>query len=99
MKDEPKQLLPRSGWRRSERGGRRAEVTFENRMDQVVRLFWVDTDGAPRPYGELAPGARGTQSTYVGHAWIADFRADDLVGSFVVEWPQSRYAIGSNVRE
>lgn len=85
VKDEPKQLKPRSGWGRSERGRRRAEVTFENRMEQAVRLFWVDTDGVPRPYGELAPGARVTQSTYVGHAWIADFRADDLVGSFVVE--------------
>ena len=83
--DQPKALEAKSGWERSARGGRRAEATFVNRMKKTVRLFWVDTSGVPRQYGELAPGERVTQSTYVGHAWIADYRADDLVGSFVVE--------------
>lgn len=91
VSDEPKRLEAKSSWGRSSRGGRRAEVTFENGMKQVIRLFWVDTSGVPRQYGELAPGARVTQSTYVGHAWIADYRADDLVGSFVVD---ARKALG-----
>ncbi|MEC8253020.1 MAG: prolyl oligopeptidase family serine peptidase [Planctomycetota bacterium] len=85
VNDAPKRLEAKPGWGRSARGGRRAEVTFVNRLERTVRLFWVDTGGAPRQYGELAPGQRATHSTYVGHAWIADYSADDLVGSFVVE--------------
>lgn len=85
LEDAPKRLVGRDAWSASSRGGRPAEVTFENQLQQTVRLFWVDTGGVPRQYGEIEPGARVTQSTFVGHAWIADYRADDLVGSFVVE--------------
>jgi dipeptidyl aminopeptidase/acylaminoacyl peptidase len=60
-------------------------VTFFNRFEQRVRLFWVDADGQPRPYGEVAAGAQRAMSTYVGHTWLADFAADDLAGVFVAE--------------
>ncbi len=81
----PVELVSKPGWGRSARGGRGAKVTFVNGLDRAVRLFWVDTGGVPRAYGQIAPGASVTHQTFVGHAWIADYRADDLVGSFVVE--------------
>jgi dipeptidyl aminopeptidase/acylaminoacyl peptidase len=83
--DEERTLQPKADWSRSARSDRAATVTFENRLRRKVRLFWIDGRGAPRQYGEIAPGKRVTQSTFVGHAWIADYGRDDVVGSFVVE--------------
>ncbi|XVJ61025.1 MAG: prolyl oligopeptidase family serine peptidase [Tepidisphaera sp.] len=34
-------------------------------------MFWVDTTGNRHPYDRLAPGGRGTQHTFAGHAWVA----------------------------
>jgi len=83
--DVPTTLAPRRTWGASASSQRACELTFTNRTDRVVRLFWVDTDGHPRAYGELAPGASRSQSTYEGHVWIADFAKDDIVGAFVAE--------------
>ena len=83
--DQPRRLEPQRRTRPSRSSGRRSRVTFENQTKRTIRLFWVDTEGRSRPYGEIAPGARKTQSTYVGHVWVADFAKDDLVGVFVAE--------------
>jgi len=85
VKDEVKTLRGKSRWGASSNSGRAATVTFENRMKRKIRLFWVDGNGVPKQYGEIEPGKQVTQSTFVGHAWIADYSRDDLVGSFVVE--------------
>lgn len=85
IRDEVRTLQPKADWAASAGSDRAATVTFENRLRRKIRLFWVDGSGVPKQYGEIAPGKRVTQSTFVGHAWIADYRRNDLVGSFVVE--------------
>lgn len=47
-------------------------IVFENRLDAALRLSWVDTEGQLRPYGEVAPGQRREQPTFVGHVWQLD---------------------------
>lgn len=85
IEDKPKLLKPRRSWSASSSASRAATVTFENRLQRTIRLFWVSGDGVPRAYGEIAPGKSVTQSTFVGHVWIADFQKDDVVGVFVAE--------------
>lgn len=46
-------------------------VQFRNLMDRTVSLFWVTSDGARQPYGELHPGQTRRQHTFVGHEWEA----------------------------
>lgn len=81
----PQPLPPRAERRPSGRSRLASSITFENRLDRTVRLFWIDSDGKPRPYGELAAGAQIEKSTYDGHTWLADLAADDLAGIFVAE--------------
>jgi hypothetical protein len=76
-------LPPQARWRASAASTRATSITFRNRHDRPVRLFWVDGEGLPRSYGELAAGAERSQATFVGHVRLADFAADDLAGVFV----------------
>ncbi|NNC90785.1 MAG: sulfatase-like hydrolase/transferase, partial [Akkermansiaceae bacterium] len=83
--------LPRLTWRTGRKApaskpdGNTFEVVFINRREKPVELFWMDRDGKPKSYGEIAAGARKRQSTRPGAVWqIAD--ADGVVlGHFVGE--------------
>ncbi len=55
---------------RSSNGGPAMELVFKNLTEEDLDLFWLDTDGARRPYGRIRPGAGRSQGTYAGHAWI-----------------------------
>ncbi len=83
LDDKPLLLEPRDKWGRSPQGGSATSITFENRLDRKVRLFWVDGGGRTKAYGEIEPGKSQTLSTYVGHVWLGDFAANDLTGVFV----------------
>ena len=85
LDDGPVVLAPRSKWDRSPAGRVRTSITFENRLDRRVRIFWVDVGGRSKGYGHVDPGATKTISTFVGHVWLGDFTANDLTGVFVAE--------------
>ena len=78
-------ITPMSRRTRSRDGGDETTITFENRFDRVVRLFWIDGNGFPHSYGDIPPGEKREQHTYAGHAWLADFASDDLAGVFVAD--------------
>ena len=70
------------------------EVTFENRLSQKVRLFWVDSGGNRVPYGTLRPGEKYLQHTFAGHVWlvasadtnvIAVYQAGDEPGVAIID--------------
>ncbi len=83
--DAEASLPPREERGRSRNGGEPTRITFHNRTNQRVRLFWLDSSGVPRPYGELAPGERKPMDTFAGHLWLGDFAPDDLAGLFRAE--------------
>jgi dipeptidyl aminopeptidase/acylaminoacyl peptidase len=73
------------------------EVTFENRLGETVKLFWIDSGGARVPYASIRAGEKYTQHTFVGHVWlvtsastnnIAVFEAEDMPGVAVVDGRQ-----------
>jgi dipeptidyl aminopeptidase/acylaminoacyl peptidase len=70
------------------------EVTFENRLDETVRLFWIDSGNGRVPYGTLRPSEKHTQHTFAGHVWlvtgmntntIAVFEAEDASASAIID--------------
>ena len=90
--------------RPSREGGAETEITFVNRIDSEVSLFWIDSDGKRTPYGSLKPGESRRQHTFAGHVWLvtrnngailAVFEAEEQPGVAVVD---GRESAGTAVR-
>ncbi len=60
------------------------EVVFINESDRPVQVHWLDRQGDPRPYGEIAPGERHRQQTRPGAAWLITDVEGKALGHFVV---------------
>ncbi len=48
-----------------------APVTFVNRADQAVTIYWIGFDGQINEYAGTLPGESVTFDSYVGHNWLA----------------------------
>jgi dipeptidyl aminopeptidase/acylaminoacyl peptidase len=46
-------------------------ITFRNRTEKPIRIYWVDTARRRQRYAELQPGQEHRQHTFVGHVWLA----------------------------
>lgn len=62
---------PRPGEYRSVTGLIPARVTFVNRADRAVNVYWLDYNGKQVQYAGLRPGQATTLNGYVSHPWIA----------------------------
>ena len=85
----PRPGLPPSPRIRSRRdSGDDTEITFVNKTAGNVEVFWVTADGDRVSYGSLPPGARRSQHSYAGHAWlVVDQRGEELVVFLCEEEP------------
>jgi len=45
-------------------------IRFSNQTDQVLSLFWLDSDGKRHPYGTVPPHGRAAQNTFATHVWL-----------------------------
>ncbi|MCX8155100.1 MAG: prolyl oligopeptidase family serine peptidase [Verrucomicrobiae bacterium] len=90
----PPTLAESRNVRPSRRTGAETSIRFINRTRQEVRLFWINPEGRPQPYGSLAPGAERDQHTFAGHVWqvtdadgntLAVFEATEDGGDALVE--------------
>ncbi len=63
--------LPLDNLPASRAGGAPINLTFINRTDGDVDLFWINTEGGRQQYGTLKPGEKRRQNTYEGHVWLA----------------------------
>ncbi len=84
---------------RSATTGPETNLTFVNKTNVIVELFWIDPEGRPRSYGTLPAGEQREQHTYAGHVWsIMDeqrnfygaFRADENALTAVISEKQRR---------
>jgi len=71
--------------RPSREGGADTEVTFVNRLDSEVSLFWIDSDGKRTPYGSLRPGESRRQHTFAGHVWLVTRSGGAILAVFEAE--------------
>jgi dipeptidyl aminopeptidase/acylaminoacyl peptidase len=70
--------LPRA----TRRTGEETELTFVNRTEADVELFWLDSEGQRRSYGRIRAGQERRQHTFAGHVWLVTDRTGAVVGVF-----------------
>ena len=46
------------------------DVTFDNRLNETVKLFWISPDGGRVAYGSIAAGRKYLQHTFASHVWL-----------------------------
>jgi hypothetical protein len=56
-------------------------MTFVNRSDRSVYIFWLDFRGERRLYRTLTPGGHTVQQTFIGHNWLVA-TSEQCIGIF-----------------
>lgn len=57
-------------------------MTFVNRSDEPVKMYWLNFQGERILYQYLPRGGRHTQKTFIGHNWLVTTLADQCIGIF-----------------
>jgi len=63
-------------------GGEETTIALVNHYPEPVKVFWVNDEGQPVAYGQLAPGERREQHTYVGHVWLITNQTGERLAVF-----------------
>lgn len=78
------QPLPAGTAPASQPDGRPFPVIFENSREHSVELFWMDRQGTPKSYGQIAAGQRKRQQTRPGAVWMIQRPGGAPLGYFRV---------------
>ncbi|EAQ80348.1 DUF885 family protein [Blastopirellula marina] len=57
-------------------------LTFHNRLDEPVEIFWIEPSGGAATYGHLAAHEKRSQHTYAGHLWEARTPSGEVIARF-----------------
>lgn len=57
-------------------------MTFANRSDQAVKLYWLTFSGERRLFNTIVPGHRVIQETFIGHNWLVTTPSGHCVGIY-----------------
>ena len=71
--------------KRSRTTGEETEILLINHTPDDIELYWLDDQGARRPYGRLRPGAERRQHTFTGHVWLGTDRNGTVLGAFTAQ--------------
>ncbi|OHB62294.1 MAG: hypothetical protein A2168_03070, partial [Planctomycetes bacterium RBG_13_50_24] len=63
-------LEPLGRLRSSRRTGEETSITFINRTDKDVDIYWIDSERQRKHYATLAAGDQHRQHTFAGHVWL-----------------------------
>jgi hypothetical protein len=59
-------------------------INFVNSSSLILRIYWLDYNGAQQPYSILQPGASHVQQTYAQTAWKVINDGDGVCHGFVI---------------
>ena len=90
----PPQEFPRP----TRRTGAETTITFVNRTDREVKLFWLDEAGERQSYGVLGPGQKRDQHTFEGHVWLAIDARDRVLGAYEATESPGSVVLDSSTR-
>lgn len=76
------QLVIQARPKPSVRTGQETTITFDNRLDTEVQIFWLDSDGARNSYGVIPPHSKRVQHTYGGHVWLVTDPKGETIAVF-----------------
>jgi hypothetical protein len=57
-------------------------MTFVNRSNEPIKIYWLDFRAMRTLYRFLPPGDKISQQTYIGHNWLVSTMADQCIGIF-----------------
>jgi hypothetical protein len=57
-------------------------MTFVNRSEHTIRIYWLDREGSRKLYLTLPPNGRATQKTSIGANWLVADLDDKCIGVF-----------------
>jgi len=57
-------------------------IVFLNESKELRKIYWLDFKGGRQRYGELKPGERVEQETFLGHAWLVTDSQDNALGLY-----------------
>jgi hypothetical protein len=57
-------------------------IVFLNESKELRRIYWLDFKGGRQRYGELKPGEKDEQQTFLGHAWLVTDSQDNALGLY-----------------
>ncbi|MCU0714957.1 MAG: prolyl oligopeptidase family serine peptidase [Pirellula sp.] len=72
--------------------GQDSSITFENRSDGAVEIFWLSGD-EKQSYGKIEKGATRDQHTFGGHRWQIVNAKGEVLGEVTAEDEPTRIAI------
>lgn len=58
-------------------------LQFINKTAEPIKVYWLDFEGNRKPYGEIPPFGRQSQSTYVGHPFVLTDRSERGLAIFL----------------
>ena len=93
---QQRKLEPLRRPRASSNGGAPTAITFVNRTDKPLSLFWLDTNRQPQPYQTVAAGEFLRRETYAGHVWQVKTASGDTLGIFQATEDESQAIIGGD---
>jgi len=100
-KEQTTSSLPaRAEPRPSTRTGEETSITFINRTDDAVEVYWIDTEGQRRQYATIPAGEQHRQHTFAGHVWLVAQKDGNKTAVFVAtEKPAEAIIDGESLRE
>lgn len=81
--------------RASLRTGEETSLTFINRTQGDVELFWLNLEGDRQSYGRIKPGEERDQHTFAGHAWLVTDSSGKSLAVYVAEEQPGTAEIGA----
>ncbi len=63
--------------------GAETSITFVNRTEGDIVIYWIDSAGEQQEYATVAAGERHQQHTYAGHSWLVTDKDGQTLGAFV----------------
>jgi dipeptidyl-peptidase 4 len=74
--------------------GEETRLTFINRTEGDVELFWLNLEGERQSYGRIKAGEQRDQHTFAGHAWLVADYSGKTLAVYVAEEEPSTVEIG-----
>jgi len=76
-------LRPHAELHPSIRSGDETSITFINRTEGDVEVYWVDFEGQRRHYATIRAGRQHQQHTFVGHVWLVTDKDGKRLAVFI----------------
>jgi dipeptidyl-peptidase-4 len=71
--------------RASRQTGEETSITFINRTDKDVDIYWIDSEGQRKHYATVAAGDQHRQHTFAGHVWLVTDKDGETLLAFMAE--------------